>query len=76
MERCCCGNRLRDTPVTINVAPCRCEKPGKEKLHVGTDTPEGMLENLRLTPTELAKRERLGLSRVTDMERGSYHKWS
>lgn len=32
MERCTCGNVLRECDVEIRVHPCQCAKPGGAKL--------------------------------------------
>jgi hypothetical protein len=68
MERCCCGNELRSTPVQITVSPCCCEEPGKGRsfLRVVPAIPQG------ITRQHYTERKKLGLPLMTDAERTQF----
>ena len=69
-EFCVCGNRLGDSVCMTRISPCRCEEPGSERKLIGTG---GMPE--WVTQKQIDERDRCGLPRVTDIERGASTRW-
>lgn len=68
MERCCCGNVLRESRSRIRVSPCRCAKPapGPRRFVGPTTLPDG---SFGVTKRQYEQRTRLGLPPITEIER-------